>query len=439
MAIRIIYGPGGSGKSRFQVELIVKQLRETPRNVCTNLALNVPRLQQYLDETYPDGPSIDVGGRVRLLTDSETREFWLYRGPVRWAPGTEYDMVTDPGLLGTCFVIDEAGAAGFDAQAWAESDGRSTRGVRCKWYLDQQRKFSDDVFASTNGRSPAGIAKGFRDKAHGFIRLKNNRLAVFGPFRGRDNFKWEEFVSEPSPSARIEPIASGTFKLDEKGLASCYRTEQGVGVLGNKADKGARAKGIPILWIFPIVISVGLLCAAVPWGIGKLVARGLTGEKSKARQQVEAARSALVPPAVESGALSLPQSNSPRSERSDLNQAEKRTRADLSIGDVLAHPSTVPAGVVYVSGVATRGNHVSVTLSDGRVLNEADGVVSVTQTAVMMRDGRAFPFARMVPGASLLRRSGGIVSLPSKKSVPEPEAKTSPSLPTPQMKRAGGG
>jgi len=49
MAIKILYGPGGSGKSLYQIAVeVLYQLRETRRNICTNLALDIPKLQAWL-------------------------------------------------------------------------------------------------------------------------------------------------------------------------------------------------------------------------------------------------------------------------------------------------------------------------------------------------------------------------------------------------------
>ena len=291
MAIGIIYGPGGSGKSFFQMLIVVKQLRETRRNICTNLSIKVPELQAWLERNYPD-ECIDAGARIRLLTEAETREFWRYRGPIKWLgtdAATVYDGVVDEGVNGVCYIIDEAGAAGFDALGWASSDGRTSRGTKAIWYLDQQRKFGDDVFASTNGRSPGQIAKPFRDKAHKFIRLRNEYLATYGPFKGRGRFVWKEYGQEPTGSNKVEPVQRGTFCYGT-GLEDCYKTEQGVGVIGAKADKGAKAKGIPIMWVIPMALALSSLCFLVPYALGKIggavISKTATAEGERAAAAV---------------------------------------------------------------------------------------------------------------------------------------------------------
>jgi len=383
--IGIIYGPGGAGKSRYQVGLAVAQLRETQRNVVTNLALNVPKLAAWMEKTYP-GTDYRVAERIRILNEKETEHFWEFRGNDRCVIG--FDAVTgyptvdyerDLGAHGVCFIIDEAGAAGFDAQRWAESDGRSTRGVRCKWYLDQQRKFGDDVFASTNGRSPAGIAKGFRDKAHKFYRLKNNRLASWGIFRGTDSFKAEIFTSEPTAGSRVEPIATEKFHLDEKGLAACYFTEKGVGVLGTGADKGSRARGISVYWVFPLAGLAASLCVFIPYMAAKGTSAALGLTKQSAVKAVPGTRSAL--PVVDSAAALLG-SNAPGA------KADKEKRGETETKKVER----------FASGYLVTKGQAIVPLTDGTTLYSPE-VVAVERGGVRLGSGEFVRFRRPLTGA----------------------------------------
>lgn len=359
MAIKIIFGPGGSGKSFFQMHVIIKHLRETRQNICTNLAINVPEFNEYLERRYPN-EDLNLVGRLRILSETETYEFWNYRGPLKWT-GNEYEMEEDKGVFGVCYVIDEAGVSGFSATGWAQKMGQSTRGEKCLWYLDQQRKFGDDVFASTNGRTPAQIAKPFRDKGHGFIRLKNGYLASYGPFRGRGRFEWKEFLEEPNRTS--EAIAKGIFEMGE--LASCYRTQDGVGVIGSQADKGRRAKGIPIMWVIPGALVLALSCVFVPYLLGKGVSSYVGGAKTKETKQT----SALV------------------------------TSAANSIGAVIkppAPPAAAPIPAMPVdherpltmTGYVCAGKRINVQLSDGRVLTELDpNLAHYDKNSITLRTG----------------------------------------------------
>lgn len=381
MAIKIIYGPGGSGKSFFQLHIIIKQLRETKKNIVTNLAINVAVFNDYLERNFPD-ESLNLVGRLRILNEDETFEFWKHRGPMKWT-GQEYEMTEDRGVNGVCFIIDEAGVSGFSATGWAAKQGAGTRGERCLWYLDQQRKFGDDVFASTNGRTPAQIAKPFRDKAHGFIKLWNGYLAKYGPFKGRGRFEWKEFLEEPGPKS--EAIAKGIFELGE--LANCYRTQDGVGVIGNGADKGARAKGIPILWVVPAALVLALMCVFVPWLLGKGAAGFISGD---VEQAVSASKPSPVFDSLRASAGVVSQSTSPGQTKISRQPGESEIPADLT-----------PERPLWVSGYVLRGEKINVQLSDGRILTERDPeIASMERNALHLKSGQRIFLRSVAPARS---------------------------------------
>jgi hypothetical protein len=288
--ISILFGPDGSGKSLYQVQkIMVDQLRFTKRNLVTNAWLKVPEFNAMLEAEFP-GESIDLCGRLRILTEDEAKEFWKYRGPFKWGGREGLDVIEDRGENGVCYVIDEAGQAGFSAAGWAQKDSMgshdrvATRGGRCLWYLEQHRKLNDDVFASCNGRFPTGIAKPFRDKARDFVLLRNGYQRQMGIFKAQGKFTATHYNCEPGPN--VEAWKKEGFKLDLK-WAGCYETAKGVGVTGTTADKGRRAKGIPILWVFPIMIALGSLMFFVPWALGHVLSKNMTGISSQTHKAVE--------------------------------------------------------------------------------------------------------------------------------------------------------
>ena len=280
------------------------------------------------------------------------------------------------GVDGVLFIIDEAGASGFSATGWAAKVGQSTRGEKAMWYLDQQRKFGDDVIASCNGRTPAAIAKPFRDKAHYFIRLKNGYQSQFGMFRGRGKFFAYYTVQEPGPN--VEVMKKETWEMDPKGIASCYRTQDGVGVVGSKADIGKRAKGIPILWVFPMFIAAGLMVALIPWLLGKGVQRYISPKKpAGAVAERAAAQIAKLEAQRNAGpAVVAPEKQATRSE-------ELPEELRVKPGDI--------EKPVRVRGYAARGRTVQVVLSDGRTLTEADeGLQRVDRAGIVWAGRRIF-------------------------------------------------
>jgi len=370
MAIHIVYGPGGAGKSLYQLtEILIPQLRETKRNIITNLPLNLGRLNEYLEQKYP-GENLRPLERIRVLTTKECGTFWRIRGPLKWTLGTHPvncyacpDMVEDVSPYGVCYIIDEAGDVGFSAVAWAENIGRSSRAVECLHYLDQQRKHSDDSFFSTNGRAPGAIAKGFRDKAHFFIKLKNNRLAILGPFRGSDDFRWEKYTMEPTPSNGAEPVAAGKFVLDAKGSASCYRTQDGNGVQGNGADIGARAKGWSIYWVFPIFIGISSLAFVIPWALGH-------GTKAMIGAKVDSKKPAL-----------HVNSQNTKPEVVPASKVYETPAPGL--------PGLAQSAEVTCTGYMIKGKEVAAFLSDGGSLHGSE-ILGISKTHVFASSGKRY-------------------------------------------------
>ena len=391
MAIHILYGPGGAGKSYYQMRLIYDELAYGERNVVTNLTIDLGKLQEYLEKHNP-ALKIDVCKRVRILTDVETLEFWKYRGvaPLVLADLWEglplvdqsYDLESagnaDVGARGVLYVIDEAGAAGFSATGWSAKENNTVRGVACSWYLDQQRKFSDNVYASTNGRRPSGIAKPFRDKAHYFIKLKNGYLASYGIFKGRGRFTASHYTHEPDSSS--EPMREEHWSLDASGLAGCYRTQDGVGVRGNRADVGARAKGIPVVFAPVMFIALAVVVAVlIPLWLAKGAAKVA---KSKAAEY--------------RGVVGVDEKKSPSG-----------AKPDTAVGNPPAAPvkSSEPPAVnnnapalepVRVSGVVQTASGAQVELTDGRVLQSGVDWMRIERTFVESPKGTRYYFKRPV-------------------------------------------
>jgi len=93
------------------------------------------------------------------------------------------------------------------------------------------------------------------------------------------------YEEEPTGSRQVESIREGTFAFGT-GIEDCYRTQDGVGVAGVNADKGARAKGIPILWVFPMFIGLCSLCYFIPLGLAKFQEKALGPKKPKIESPV---------------------------------------------------------------------------------------------------------------------------------------------------------
>jgi len=403
VSIHIIFGPGGAGKSLYQTgEILIRELRMTKRNIGTNLPINIERLAVYMAEKYPN-ENHRIEERLFILTEKETPYFWRYRGSWKYRlrenavnQYSDIELVRRDSPHGCVYIIDEAGVCGFSAVAW--SSDKESRTAECLFYLDQQRKWGDDSYFSTNGRAPNAIAKGFRDKAHYFIKLKNNRLAQVGPFRGRDNFRWAEYTVEPTPSNGAEAQRTGTFNLDVKGIASCYRTTDGVGVSGGPADIGKRASGIPIMWVFPLMIAVASLIIAVPWALGRGTQKVM---EAKTRDSITDA-SKKIAAATSTDGMHV----SPGGSRA-LNNSAPESPAE-----------------VWANGWVTRGDVVMVNLSDGGMLYGSTRDLVRTHTRVLDRaTGKAYRLKLAVPRQT--PSAGGLEPMRSKSGAgPVPGAQT---------------
>lgn len=266
MSIHFISGKPGGGKSLYGLKLIVEELVLGKRAIFTNIPLNVPALNVYLQERYP-GASVDIF-RIRILADEEVALFWTFRpGAVRiprltkeqWVRGElpSYAGASDGGVM---YVIDEVHNF-FGARQWAQT------GQDVLFYLSQHRKLSDTVICIT--QAIGNVDKQFRSVTQDFTFLRNLSKESYGRFRLPGIFVRKTFSSPPTDTA--QPMETGTFRLDVSGLASCYDSAQGVGIHGRSADKGEVGKGLSMWWYFVLVA----VAAVVIFGVVPRVVAGV--------------------------------------------------------------------------------------------------------------------------------------------------------------------
>ena len=290
MSIEFIGGKPGNGKSLLAVMQLVEMLRSRPEvYFSTNLPLNMPRLCEFLHEKYKD--TFRAVERIRLLDDKECSEFWLYPYPgfdldpekrvqivSRAVAGKKHtkDVIeiaeqrrnAPQKGAGVVYIIDEAHQY-FGARDWAVT------GSDCLHYLSQHRKLGDDVFPIT--QSIENVDTQFRRVAQAFHYVKNLRKMslpiVGGIFKAPPLFIQSTYLSPQTGKEICQKTR--TFTLDAKGIASCYETAAGVGIVGNFADKGNDQKGLP-WWIVPIGIAVlGVSVIKVPgWAFKKVLGVG---------------------------------------------------------------------------------------------------------------------------------------------------------------------
>jgi hypothetical protein len=359
MAIHFISGKPGGGKSMLGVKRMMNELRHGVRNISVNLPLNLGRLNEYVQEAFPS-EDLQVLQRVRVLTEDEAKQFWKYRGPD-----------DDKGGKGVLFILDELHLF-FNARDWMQT------GRDCLHYLSQHRKMGDTVLGIT--QAIQNVDKQFRSVAQDFTVVRNEYTAKYWIFRGRGRFVWKSYLSEPSGSGNQVPFEQGTFTLDVTGVASCYDTAQGVGVQGTVADKGARAKGIPVMWVFPMMIGVASLCGIVPWALGKGAQKYVGGSVQPKVQKV--------------------------GEGSPVVQAQQDPENRRAPGERNFRP-LYDRELPTVSGIVAHNGRVNVLLSDGRILTEEDGSLKfIGRNFVLLSTGERLWMTAPKPRAPLPQSVG---------------------------------
>lgn len=368
MSVHFISGKPGAGKSLYAMKLILEELRFGIRKVVTNLAINPGRLNEYIQKTWPD-LSINLFERLHRLDDESCRKFWLHR---RGTPSDDRPW-TLPGE-GAFIVLDELHLF-FNAREWMHT------GTDCLHYLSQHRKLGDDVICVT--QHVGNVDKQFRSVAQDFTLIVNGFKQKLGLFRGLPMFHRYTFAQEPNGS-KLEPDDTGHFRLDAKGVASCYDTAAGIGVHGRGADTKERKRGLHPLW-FP-VIALAVIAAIVGGMKGCTAAfRAKNEEKRKARESA-----APSSPAPQGGAM----------------QGRAVAPADLAKHPTAPLPQqphqAESVGVVADRPVVTqkliRGDgRVRVVLSDGRLYESSDDELEAVQRHRVRISGEWYMFKQ--PGS----------------------------------------
>jgi len=306
MSLHFISGKPGGGKSFYALKLLVEELRLTNRNISTNLPLKLEQLAEYLHEKYDS--TFNMSTRIRILTEQEMGSFWLH--PAKGVDITERRSVTirertssvpnfevRNATGGTFYILDEIHLQ-FNARNWQNT------GEDCIYYLSQHRKLGDDVIAVT--QHVGNVDKQFRSMTQDYTFLRNFNKERFGLFRMPGMFMRQTYLQPPTGAAGEKAMETGAFRLDVSGLAQCYDTASGVGILNRSgvADQKARQKGIPFWGLMLAVIVLGAAATKLPWvfahGIKGIVSPSVGGVKVSTNTPVPAAQAALPAPMLHS-------------------------------------------------------------------------------------------------------------------------------------------
>lgn len=272
MAIRFISGKPGGGKSYYATVLVLERLRETKKQIVTNLPLDVAEICAYLHKEY--GETYNAHERIRLLDAAEeVGKFWMYFGvgleldvskriPIRmsdgrmvshldYTPRYDFSNAHEDNSGSVCYFIDEAHEY-FNAREWKDC------AKDCLHYLSQHRKLGDEVtFITQHVRNvDTQLRRLCFEFCYARNHMKEKLPGVGGLFRS---------IQRLGVSVYGEEEHKGAVQVDHRFLAprwdtigKCYDTAAGVGIGGRKADIGERAKGLPMWTILLAILVVGL-------------------------------------------------------------------------------------------------------------------------------------------------------------------------------------
>jgi len=393
MAVVMYLGLPGDGKSVSGVRRLIDELGSSSRTIVTNLPLEIGELETYSRQEF--GRDCDVRRRVVLLDESQVRKFWLIRGQgwrlidlpdgqykqnqfpdlsktYRWLPGDGHPEREDLAVMlakgvplpedvetgtveGCLYIIDEC------QNFWPARSFQSTP-PGLLFYLSQHRHLGDDLVFITQKESQ--VEKVVRNLVSEFWVFRNlGRRRRFG-FRLPGLFGWACY-NEP-PSAQGASYAGvGTFKLDIKGVASCYRTADGVGIGGPLgADVGARKRGLHWGWFIALTILGLALLAMLPGAGAKVLSWALL---RKGSSEVAQASVGKVVPLGRSGGVAVVD----RGVLVDQVPAAKAVPAS-NLNDKAEAVVVRGTNLVRLVGFAGDRWRWSAVLSDGRSVSDQD-------------------------------------------------------------------
>lgn len=272
-AIEYVGGLPGGGKSMYATKLIVDELIHGHRPIITNCALRIGKTQEYLKQI---GVNVNVAERVYLLERDEVKEFYLRRNHdlmLPLPPAGEIYMDWTPSQndnqsAGGCFIVIDECHNYFHPHAF-EKVKMTPEHPLFQW-ASQHRKLKDKCIFVT--QSIENVHVSVRRLGQQFHYIRNLRKETFRGFRRGDGFERTTYLRQNKTGSEVA-IDVDKFKLDTRGLASCYDTAGGVGIASKGvADGGFKKKGLNLKWIYVFGAACVLAVVAVMLVLPKLAA-----------------------------------------------------------------------------------------------------------------------------------------------------------------------
>jgi hypothetical protein len=380
--------------------------------------------------------------RIRILTDDETGEFWLYepgwtydgrktikqnrRGCEMDVPDFTYKDGTargdsNNGNPGTLYVIDEIHLF-FPSRAWQKTGEDAT------FFLSQHGKFKCDVIMIT--QHPEQCDKALRRLAQEYMTVRNlSREPVLG-FRIGNLFRVNRMLNSPqSPNPAV--FDSQFVSMDFRTYGDLYDTSAGVGVAGTLVPN-VEKRGRSLLWLLvPIGIigyvafHPGFMVKGVTWVTNKmfhqLSGNVLTSMGAKMPGTLpEASPAGSGPAHVQGGIQGLGQrllvpaiveaTGGQASPARESGPAVKPAPAVTNIAWLVSQPEDT--NLVQVTGwLKEPDGSLRIFLSNGREL-PSWMVAAVSDSVILLKDGSHLMMALPSSGGvSWSALGGGVPSL----------------------------
>lgn len=283
-------GKKGSGKTSSLMDDLCEIAAHTEMQIVGNPPIIYEGFAGYMRDKY----GLDKSWHDRLtigLTRDQLRHFWVYFGqgwqipyvsPEMWKRGIRYSWeiayrwlptdkqavrlplerygvkelneMVDSGevewkdtreLPAVCYVIDEIGAIYRAREHLDYVPGLED-------YLDQQRKLSQEVIATTvKVEKVDKCVRDMVDNWHVCVNWGKKRKSIM---RLPAVFTQTEF--DQIPAKGINAVTTNYRKLDLQGLLKTYDTSEGVGIGGGrKSDVGAKPRGLSPYWLVVLAVA----------------------------------------------------------------------------------------------------------------------------------------------------------------------------------------
>lgn len=365
--IHFLSGKPGGGKGLVAMTEIIRELTTGSRVILTDLPVRLhPWLRRvkskspwipgstdrfqpelgllgYLQEKY--GKTFEAEKRLRVIDDTEAKEFFLHRMQVATAEwikmphirddkGRVESFSTEIPTHGTLILMDECWRT-FPAREWAKT------GPGVIYYAAQHRHLGDEVFFICQHTKQVECA--LRDLAQDFWVTKNHSKLRIGFFRQPSIFTVNVYEKVNALTA----METRMFRIDKRGVGGCYDTAAGTGLVGgNAADLNEKPLGVP----FPLLVAGIAVIMLLLWQSPNLM--GMAARKVFTKTD-RAAATAVTPPKA-----------------STLVPAEQSKPVVLD----KVEPVIAVTNAVEFEGYTFDGRNLTVMLSDGSMKTVKGGM-----------------------------------------------------------------